>query len=63
MREVKTITYNVDYGRDRWREFDDVKHAVQFAEKLKAQSCQEEIKIIQHTKILTEENKVLKIIK
>ena len=63
MREVKIITYNVDYGRDRWREFDDVKHAVQFAERLKAQNCQGEIKIVQHTKILTEENKVLKIIK
>lgn len=63
MIEVRTITYNVDYGRDGWREFDDVKHAVRFAEKLKAQNCQEEIRIIQHTKILTEENKVLKIIK
>lgn len=61
MREVKIITYNVDYGIDTWREFDDVKHAVQFAEKIKAQGYQGEIRIIQHTK--TEENKVLKIIK
>jgi hypothetical protein len=45
------------------KEFDDVKHAVQFVKKLKAQGCQGEIKIVQHTKILTEENKVLKIIK
>ena len=63
MREVKIITYNIDCGKDTWREFSNLEYALQFAEKLISRGCQEEIKIIQHTKTLTEEDKVVKIIK
>ena len=63
MREVKIVTYNVHCGKDTWREFGNLEYALQFAKKLISRGCQEEIKIIQHTKTLTEEDKVVKIIK